>query len=1100
MLSFLANNLWSLLLLGILTVVVYYLFGKSSHDDDDTDSDDEFEDIKSFVDDGRPKMLILYGTQTGTSEDYSKMLESDAQQYGFNAISMDMNQVRPEELQREQLMICLLSTYGEGDPPDGARDFYEAIHTLSPDKLDLSNLKYSVFGLGNSQYKHYQAMSRFFDKKFKTLGAHEVFPRGEGDVDINLEEAYEDWKTNLLNKLSTMYNTQISEEKIEPKYDLQWLEDVDPENTAPFYPPRGIPDSKYPIKAKVIESKQLLPAGSERSTVHVEFDIKSTKVNYEAGDHLAIYARNDQSLVYKYAARLGAKDRLQTAFSFQSKNDKSKGHQFPRKCTLFDVFTYFLDLTSLPRKKFIRAMAWYAADREERRELEKMSANTDDGKALFNSFVRSPKHRAIDLLNKYKSVEMPLELFMELVPTLPPRYYSIASAKSLHPHAIHAVVAVVRYKTPLGKDRGGVCSTYMEGLNVGDEVYLYVRPSTFHLPRNTKKPVIMIGPGTGYAPLRGFLQQRTAQKEKGKELGEAYLFFGCRNKNEDWIYGEEMTEAQQNGVITSLCVAFSRDQSEKVYVQHRMEEMKEELFQALEKGGYVYICGDAKYMAKQVHDTLFQIVKECGHMVDHDALKYMEKLENNGRYLKDVGVRRERLFHQENRGLGWAGCVWRDKVLLKFHLSVRTWTNGVISLKMRVFWQKLNLSHHVPPPPSAQSEIQSNLYASRTPQHHKIPPQKQNRIVAAGFSRGLSRFEISFEKSSELPHKTRWYPCPLQQNHPPKFTAHEILEKVFPHVVHAARNSSSTPDWQQLVTQRDLFYKVIHRGFRNQQEVNEMILDVGAVLEAPRIEMGICASSKGFVGGNLQWRHKSMGGARSFLEKDVSWFDVSKHEYGVPISGSVVWTEYDVHSEARVILIVEKEGIFHRLMEDCFSSVLPSIIVTGCGFPDLSTRMLVHRLHSVLQIPVLCLVDYNPFGYQIFTTFAHGSARMGMETSHYSLPHTQWLGLRHEDTQNIHPSQKQPFTMLDEQKANELLCCLMAEEQQSVTAATNETNIRELFLMSQNKYKVELQVLYNSLGLTNFSYYIRELIKKRYPEISSNPSWDVSSNSETHSD
>mmetsp|Transcript_466 Transcript_466/g.1770 ORF Transcript_466/g.1770 Transcript_466/m.1770 type:complete len:407 (-) Transcript_466:79-1299(-) len=293
-----------------------------------------------------------------------------------------------------------------------------------------------------------------------------------------------------------------------------------------------------------------------------------------------------------------------------------------------------------------------------------------------------------------------------------------------------------------------------------------------------------------------------------------------------------------------------------------------------------------------------------------------------------------------------------------------------------------------------------------------------------------------------------------------------------------------------LVTQRDLFYKVIHRGFRNQQEVNEMILDVGAVLEAPRIEMGICASSKGFVGGNLQWRHKSMGGARSFLEKDVSWFDVSKHEYGVPISGSVVWTEYDVHSEARVILIVEKEGIFHRLMEDCFSSVLPSIIVTGCGFPDLSTRMLVHRLHSVLQIPVLCLVDYNPFGYQIFTTFAHGSARMGMETSHYSLPHTQWLGLRHEDTQNIHPSQKQPFTMLDEQKANELLCCLMAEEQQSVTAATNETNIRELFLMSQNKYKVELQVLYNSLGLTNFSYYIRELIKKRYPEISSNPSWE----------
>lgn len=589
-----------------------------------------------FVDDGRPRMLILYGTQTGTSEDYSRALESDSQHFGFNTEIKDLNNVKPEDLQSEKLCILLVSTYGEGEPPDRAKDFYESIHDLNQEQLDLSNLEYSVFGLGNSQYTHYQAMSRFFDKKLKSLGANQVFQRGEGDVDINLEEAFEDWKSNLLSYLSQKYNTQMTDDKIVSKYELKWLENFDAENSAPFFPPRGIPDAKHPAKTKVTKVQQLLPQGCERSTVHLEFNIKGASIAYEAGDHLAIYAKNNQSLVFKYAARLNVKDKLQSVFSFTPVQGSSKNQYFPRQCSLFDVLTYFIDLSSLPRRKLVKALSWYATDKEEKQELALMASNSEEGKNLFNKVIRDPKRMVIDVLNQYKSVDLPLEIFLELMPIMPPRYYSIASSKSKNPHSIHIVVAVVKYITPLGKQREGVCSSYLESLKPGDDVYLYVRPSSFHLPSNSTRPIIMIGPGTGFAPLRGFLQQRMSLNEKGKQLGNAFLFFGCRRKNEDWIYQEEMTLAQQSGSITNLYVAFSRDQKQKIYVQNRLYEVKHEIFQALENGGYIFICGDAKYMAKQVHDTLHQIVKECGNLHEHDTLRYLEKLETSGRYLKDV--------------------------------------------------------------------------------------------------------------------------------------------------------------------------------------------------------------------------------------------------------------------------------------------------------------------------------------------------------------------------------------------------------------------------------------------------------------------------------
>ena len=195
------------------------------------------------------------------------------------------------------------------------------------------------------------------------------------------------------------------------------------------------------------------------------------------------------------------------------------------------------------------------------------------------------------------------------------------------------MVAVVRFKSSLGVEKQGICSSYLERLKPGQKAFVFVRQSSFHLPSDHSKPVIMVGPGTGLAPFAGFLQQRRWAKQKGLPMGDAYLFFGCRKKNEDFVYEEEQVAAERDGVITKLIVAFSREQNQKVYVQHKILEHKESVWNALNNGGYFYICGDAKYMAKDVDRALIEIVSTCGNKSADEAQKFLDKIASSSRYL-----------------------------------------------------------------------------------------------------------------------------------------------------------------------------------------------------------------------------------------------------------------------------------------------------------------------------------------------------------------------------------------------------------------------------------------------------------------------------------
>ncbi|KAF0985083.1 hypothetical protein FDP41_000122 [Naegleria fowleri] len=629
----------AILLYGLLGLIgAFFVYWFVFRSDGSEETEEEVLENKEYVDDGRPKMLILYGSQTGTAEEFSNTLAQDAKKYGFNAISKDMVDFSPEELSQEKLVVLLVATYGEGEPTDNARDFYEYYKDTSLANDSLSGVKFSVFGLGNKQYKIYQAMARFFDKRFEELGGERFFDKGEGDADADIEEDFEEWKTHMLLRASEIFSTSIQEEEddYEQKFTLDYLKK--PITMTPFKTTTHSPDAKHPFLSTITRNEQLLKSSGtdNRSTVHVDFNIKGSGIKYEAGDHLAVYPANNEALVNAYLKKLGVSDeQADTPFQLRNHKDNRLASYFPKDAmTIRIALTYYLELSDLAKKKAFKVMAHFATDESERAKLKLLASNSEEGKLEYHKFVKEESRITLDVLNYFKSVVLPIEAFLEIVPKMQVRYYSIASSSQLHPESISAVVAVVRYKIPNGTQREGVCSSYLERLAVGKQVYIYVRQSSFHLPSDPKTPVIMVGPGTGIAPFVGFLEQRRAMLKKGVSLGPCHLYFGCRKKAEDYIYQNEMENALKDGVISLLDVAFSRDQGSKVYVQHKLEARSEELFNLLNNGAYFYICGDAKYMAKDVEKVILNSIQKYGKMDEKAAMDYLEKL--GVRYQKDV--------------------------------------------------------------------------------------------------------------------------------------------------------------------------------------------------------------------------------------------------------------------------------------------------------------------------------------------------------------------------------------------------------------------------------------------------------------------------------
>lgn len=597
-------------------------------------------------------IIVFYGSQTGTGEEFANRLSKDAQRYGMKGMSADPEEYEMGELGRlseikNSLAIFCMATYGEGDPTDNAQDFYDWLQ--ENDDEDLSGLTYTVFALGNKTYEHYNAMGKYVDKRLEELGAKRIFDLGLGDDDGNLEEDFVSWKEQFWPAVCEHFGVEaLGDDSSIRQYELKEHTDINMNKVytgeigrlKSFEVQKPPFDSKNPFLAPVTVNRRLNKAG-DRHLMHLELDITGSKIRYESGDHVAVFPTNDSALVNKLGQVLGVD--LDAVISLNNLDEESnKKHPFPCPTTYRTALTHYLDITNSPRTNVLYELAQYASDPKDQENMRKMASSTPEGKALYQSWVLGSHRNILAILEDMPSLRPPIDHMCELLPRLQARYYSIASSSKVHANSIHICAVVVEYETSTGRTNKGVATNWLKNKLVTDNghkstVPMYIRKSQFRLPFKATNPVIMIGPGTGIAPFMGFIQERGWLKQQGKEVGETVLFFGCRHKNEDYIYQEELEEAEKDGVLTQLNVAFSRDQDQKVYVQHLMKTNKEDLWKLIHSdNAHIYVCGDAKNMAKDVQTALHEIGEELGGMTRTQSTDYIKKLMAKGRYSQDV--------------------------------------------------------------------------------------------------------------------------------------------------------------------------------------------------------------------------------------------------------------------------------------------------------------------------------------------------------------------------------------------------------------------------------------------------------------------------------
>lgn len=534
-------------------------------------------------------VTVLFGTQTGTAEGLAKKLLKTLKKRHYDARMANMADYDRGQLSTEKNLLVIVSTYGDGEPPDNAVDFHGWL--LGQDAPSLPNLRYSVLALGDSGYPDFCQCGIEFDSRLAELGATRI--RDRMDVDVDPDEPYSQWSTEVLAALTPAGSASLAAP-----------EEEDEEDTEGY-------SKRNPFPSTVLENRNLNAPGAAKQTHHVALSLEESGLEYEAGDALAVFPHNDPRAVDEIIANLPFKP---------EEVPGRDGREIPLREALLEHYDIGC-LTKAVVKK------WQALSGS---PYLRSLAQADDSKA-WKDFCFG--RELIDLVVDHPADFSDAEEFVSVLKKLQPRLYSIASSPRAHPGEVHLCVGIVRYKT-LGRQRGGVCSTFLADRMDSDthpRVFVHHSPA-FRLPTEDSTPIIMVGPGTGIAPFRAFLEERQATSAKGP----SWLFFGNPHSATDYLYQEEIEKFFGDGTLDRLDLAWSRDQKDKIYVQHLMEQRGAELWRWLEDGAVFYVCGDASRMAKDVDAALRQLVVDHGGKSPEEADAYVAQLKKDKRYQRDV--------------------------------------------------------------------------------------------------------------------------------------------------------------------------------------------------------------------------------------------------------------------------------------------------------------------------------------------------------------------------------------------------------------------------------------------------------------------------------
>ena len=537
-------------------------------------------------------VTVLYGSQTGNSEGLAKKTAQHLEEKGFQVTLSSMSDFKPNNLKKINNLLVIVSTHGEGDPPDNALSFHEYVHGRRAPKLD--HLSFSVLSLGDSSYEFFCQTGKEFDERFQELGGTRLFDRV--DCDLDYDEPFSEWLQGVASSLSEGEAVSLPQESA--GVNNQAVSEYS--RTNPFY-------------AEVLENINLNGRGSNKETRHLELSLEGSGLVYEPGDSLGIYPTNDPALVDELIQTCGWNEE-------EAVTVHKNGDTLPLK----NALTSHFEITVLT-KPLLQKIATLT-------KSESLHALLEEGnEEKLKEYIAG--RDLVDAARDFGPFEGTAAEFTSILRKIPARLYSIASSLKANDEEVHLTIGAVRYDAH-GRERQGVCSILCaERLQPGDTLPVYIQHNqNFKLPQDPDTPIIMIGPGTGIAPFRSFMQEREEMGANGK----SWLFFGDQHFVTDFLYQTEWQKWLKDGVLTKMDVAFSRDTEEKVYVQHQMKKQSKELFEWLEQGAYVYICGDEKHMAHDVHNTLLSIIQEEGAMSKEKAESYLANLQQQKRYQRDV--------------------------------------------------------------------------------------------------------------------------------------------------------------------------------------------------------------------------------------------------------------------------------------------------------------------------------------------------------------------------------------------------------------------------------------------------------------------------------
>lgn len=541
------------------------------------------------------ELTILYGSQTGNGQALAEELSRNLEADGLHVTLASMSDFKTNSLKKLKNLLLIVSTHGEGDPPDNALPFYEFLLGNRAPKLE--SLNFSVLSLGDSSYEYFCHTGKELDERLLELGAKQICPRV--DCDLDYDEEAEDWFTSVSSKLNEQQSAAIS------PVGLSVVSSIVPEQST--Y------SRTNPFQAEILENMTLNGRGSNKETRHLELSLEDSNLQFEPGDSLGIYPQNQPELVDQLIDKMNWNNEELVTINKQ-------GDQLSLREALISNF----EITVLTKPLLQKALAFTSDSRLE--DLLKPEQDEEMREYLYGRDL-------LDLVEDFSPWEVEASEFIKILRKIPARLYSVASSSKANPDEVHLTIGAVRYHAH-DRDRIGVCS-FECAINkqIGDHLPVYVqRNDNFKLPADPETPLIMIGPGTGIAPFRSFLEER----EELESEGETWLFFGDQHYVTDFLYQVEWQQWLNNGTLTRMDVAFSRDSEEKVYVQHRMLEKSQELYEWLEKGAVVYVCGDEKHMATDVHNTLAIILEEEGGMSPLEANEYLSEMQKQKRYQRDV--------------------------------------------------------------------------------------------------------------------------------------------------------------------------------------------------------------------------------------------------------------------------------------------------------------------------------------------------------------------------------------------------------------------------------------------------------------------------------